>query len=170
VRFSPSITVDGKSPEVLSYDKALTDPTNPYGTVREGICQLVLKGRTLPVLLSTADGDTVVILSPMNDRGRFTSANAKLDALDQLDPDTELHLPLVTLLEFSRECGERSWVCSGLILKWSDMGTFKTVGKFEFSAGREGRRNNETKENWLARVDRDFDWFRDCSPRVITII
>lgn len=170
VRFSPGITVDGKSPELLSYDRALTDPTNPYGTVQKGICRLVLKGRTLPGFLSTADGETVVNLFPMNDRGCLTSAKAKLDALDQLDPDPKMNLPLVTLLEFSRKCGERGWVCSGLILKWSGMGTFKRVGRFEVNAGIEDRSNNETKEDWLARVDRDFDWFRHCSPRVITIM
>jgi hypothetical protein len=160
-----------EGPEILGIDLELTNPADPYGSLREGSGRLTLNARILPAVpmppeRSVGTYNARLGFLAMNDSPDVYMTLAKYDTSDPDDGDEKHN---TVLLEFSSKCGEHAWSCKGVVLRSIDGKTFKRRGVFDFST-REGRRRDESLEAWQQRVDREYNWFKCCTLEVIHII
>lgn len=157
-------------PKILDITLELTNPTHPYGALREGSGRLTLKGKKIPAVLMFPGKN----IGTFNTNPRTSFSTDKPDeyntfvSYDALPPEEEDSRNIV-LLEFATSCQINGWSCRGLILRDLGEQTFVRLGVFDF-ATLYGRKEGEESEAWKQRVDQEYNPFRHCLPEVIYII
>jgi len=175
VEFPSTFKPEEISLKVLDCATQLENSKNPYGAVREGYAQLTVRGRLLPGILyieKTPNGDVkyeaTASLFAVNDQGNMMQVSVTYDAWDS--GEEEDNKRGVVLLELSDTVRGRTWMSSGLVLRWIHNQTFSRLGVFDFKTQLEEPRQGETREAYQARICQHYNWFHYCIPRVITIV